>query len=383
MSATMMQNPARLWLCPDQVFDGATLRAGMALAMSGGVVEALVPISALPPKVHRERMRGTVTAGFLDLQVNGGGGALVNGSPTPETMMAIAAAHRRFGTVGILPTVITDAPDILDRAVAAMLQVWGARGILGLHIEGPHIAVARRGTHAERYVRPLDDRTIAHVTGLRRHGIPVMITLAPEATLPGQIATLVATGAVVSIGHSDATADVTRAALAEGASCFTHLFNAMSPLVNRAPGVTGAAINSNAYAGIICDGHHVADEVVAMAVRARPVPDRMFFVSDAMPTVGGPDHFTLYGEDIRLVGGTLVNADGSLAGAHVTMADSVARAVRVLGLSPETALKMAVTVPAQVIGQPALARLEGRAASDLLVLNADWDVTADVASALA
>ncbi len=379
----MMQNPARLWLCPDQVFDGATLRTGMALAMSGGMVEALVPISTLPPKVHRERMRGTVTAGYLDLQVNGGGGALVNGSPTPETILAVAAAHRKFGTVGILPTVITDAPDVLDRAVAAMHQVWGAAGILGLHVEGPHISTARRGTHAERFIRPLDAQTIAHVTSLRQHGIPVMITLAPEATTAGQITALAATGAVVSIGHSDTTAGVVRAALAEGASCFTHLFNAMSPLLGRAPGVVGAAINSLAYAGIICDGHHVADEIVAMAVRARPAPDRMFFVSDAMPTVGGPDHFSLYGQDIRLVGGMLVNREGSLAGAHVTMADSVTRAINVLGLSPETALKMAVTVPAQVIGQPALARLEGRAAADLLVLNADWAVAADVASALA
>ncbi len=379
----MMQNSARLWLCPDQVFDGAILRTGMALAMSDGVVEALVPVSALPPKVHRERLRGTVTAGFLDLQVNGGGGVLVNGTPTPDAIMAIAAAHRRFGTVGILPTVITDAPEVLDRAVAATLAVWGAPGVLGLHIEGPHISVARRGTHAEQFIRVLDDRTIAQVTALRQHGIPVLITLAPEATLPGQIAALAAMGVVVSIGHSDTTADTVRAALSQGASCFTHLFNAMSPLRNRAPGVTGAAINSVAYAGIICDGHHVADEVVAMAVRARPVPDRMFLVSDAMPTVGGPDHFDLYGQEIRLVDGMLVNADGSLAGAHVTMAGSVARAINVLGLSPETVLKMAVTVPAQVIGQPALARLEGRAARDLLVLNADWAVTADVARALA
>lgn len=378
----MMQNPARLWLCPDRIFDGSAVLSGMALAISDGVVEALCPVKSLPPKAHRQRLRGTVTPGYIDLQVNGGGGALVNGAPTPQTMMTIAAAHRRFGTVGILPTVITDAPDVLDRAVAAMQQVWGAKGILGLHIEGPHIAAARKGTHAPGFIRPLDAPTIAHVAALRARAIPVMITLAPEATRPGQIAELAATGAVVSIGHSDATAQEVRAAIAEGASCFTHLFNAMSPLLNRAPGVTGAAINSNAYAGIICDGHHVADEVVALAVRARPVPDRMFFVSDAMPTVGGPDQFMLYGREIRLQGGTLVNADGSLAGAHVTMADSVARAINVLGLAPDMVLRMAVSVPAAVIGQDALARLEGRSVEDLLVLAADWSVTADLATAL-
>ncbi len=378
----MTNNATRIWLCPDQVFDGVSLRQGVALAISGGVVEALWPVASLPPKAHRERLRGTLTPGYLDLQVNGGGGMLLNGSPTPEAILAIAAAHRRYGTIGILPTVITDSPDVLDRAVAALTEVWGAEGVLGLHIEGPHISVARKGTHAAEFIRPLDSRTLGHVASLRQRDIPVMITLAPEATRPGQIAQLAATGAVVSIGHSDATAEVVRAALAEGATCFTHLFNAMSPLVNRAPGVTGAAINSTAYAGVICDGHHVADELVGMAVRARPVADRMFFVSDAMPTVGGPDRFSLYGREIRLLDGKLVNTDGSLAGAHVTMAESVARAINVLGLPIDLVLRMAVTVPAAVIGQTALGRLEGRAIEDLLLLTSTWTVASDLATAL-
>jgi N-acetylglucosamine-6-phosphate deacetylase len=378
----MMNNPARIWLCPDQVFDGVALRQGTALAVSAGVIEALCPVASLPPRAHRERLRGTLVPGYLDLQVNGGGGALLNAAPTPETILTIAAAHRRFGTVGLLPTVITDRAEVLDRAVAALHQVWGAPGILGLHIEGPHISVARKGTHAAEFIRPLDAVTIAHVASLRQRDIPVMITLAPEATAPGQIAALAAMGAVVSLGHSDATAEDVRAALAEGATCFTHLFNAMSPLINRAPGVTGAAINSTAYAGVICDGHHVADENVAMAVRARPVEDRMFLVSDAMPTVGGPDRFTLYGHDIRLSDGKLVNTDGSLAGAHVTMADSVTRAINVLGLPIETVLRMGITVPATVIGQTALARLEGRRIADLLLLTAGWTVASDLATAL-
>ena len=194
-----------------------------------------------------------------------------------------------------------------------------------------------------------------------------------------QISELAATGAIVSLGHTDATAQQTRAALAAGASCFTHLFNAMSPMVHRMPGVVGAAINSTAFAGIICDGIHVADEMVGLAIRARPVADTTFLVSDAMPTVGGPDHFHLYGQEVHLVDGRLLNAQGSLAGAHVTMAESVARLVNSAGVDKAAALRMAFTVPARVIGRPDLARVAGRDAEDLLVLDATLAVLGTVA----
>jgi N-acetylglucosamine-6-phosphate deacetylase len=368
------------WLCPDRVFDGQSVLPGQALGIRDGLVEAVLPLADLPIGAFRHRISGTVSPGFLDLQVNGGGDAFLNTAPTAAGMATIAAAHRRFGTIGILPTLITDGPEVLDQAAAAALAARDLPGILGLHIEGPHISLARRGTHAARFVRPLDDRTIAVVKRLRTAGIAVMITLAPEAVLPGQIAELAATGAVVSLGHSDASAQQTRAALAEGAGCFTHLFNAMSPMLNRAPGVTGACINSTAYAGIICDGIHVADEMVGLALRARPWPDTTFLVSDAMPTVGGSDHFSLYGDEIRLVNGQLVNAEGSLAGAHVTMAESLARLISVVGVAPDAALRMAVTIPARVIGMPHLAGVAGRRLEDLLVLDADWRVTSTCAA---
>ena len=362
------------WLCPDLVFDGQDLLAGQALGVADGVTTALLRATLLPADAKRQRISGTITPGFLDLQVNGGGDVFLNSDPTPAGMAAIATAHRRFGTVGIMPTLITDAPDLLDRAAKASLAARNLQGILGLHIEGPHISHARRGTHATRFIRPLDDRTIAIVRDLRASGIAVMITVAPEAVSPGQIATLAATGAIVSIGHSDTSSDVTRAALAEGASCFTHLFNAMSPMLNRSAGVTGACINSTAYAGIICDGIHVADEMVGLALRARLRADTTFLVSDAMPTVGGSDHFNLYGDVIRLEGGRLVNSEGSLAGAHVTMAESVVRLITHVGIAPDAALRMAVTIPARVIGANHLAHPVGRRVEDLLVLAADWTV---------
>ncbi len=363
---------AQQFLRPDQVFDGVSLHPGAAVELAQGRVAGLVPAGQLQTGPDVTCLTGILTPGFVDLQVNGGGGVLFNDDPTPSGLGKIAAAHRRFGTTHILPTVITDAPEVLDRAVEAILDWRYGPDILGIHIEGPHIAPSRRGTHATRFVRPLDATTLAHARRLRAAGIPTMITLAPEAATPDQIARLAAMGCIVSLGHSDATADQTRAALAAGANCFTHLFNAMSPMLNRAPGVVGAAINSDAYAGIICDGIHVADEMVALALRARPVPDRTFLVSDAMPTVGGPDRFRLYGETVTLTDGHLINAEGSLAGTHVTMLGSVHRLVHHAGVDLETALRMATGIPMAVVrGQAAPAPiLGGLRVEDLLLLDA-------------
>jgi N-acetylglucosamine-6-phosphate deacetylase len=359
------------WLLPERVFDGRRLRSGVAIGLLEDRVAAVQDLAELPRDVRLDRIEGLVSPGFVDLQVNGGGGVLFNKTPTVDAMAAIAAAHHRLGTVAILPTLITDSPEVLAHAVDAAIAGIGTPGIAGIHIEGPHIALDRRGTHAARFVRPFAPETLGHVQRLRAAGVPVMITLAPEAADHQAIAALAATGAVVSIGHTDATAETVRAALSAGAGCFTHLFNAMSPMLNRAPGVTGAAIASDAHAGIICDGIHVDDTMVGIAIRARPKPDRMFLVSDAMPTVGGPDRFSLYGMEIRLRDGRLVNEEGSLAGAHVTLAESVARLVHVVGRPLEEALRMAVTVPAQLIGRDDLARIEGRDTRDLVHLAPD------------
>ena len=372
-----------LWLLPDAIFDGRSLRTGAALAIAGS---RSLQIGPPPPGAPTRRLKGTLTPGFLDLQVNGGGDALLNNDQSPAALHRMAAAHRRFGTVGILPTVITDAPQVLARAVDAILAAQAEadpdRSLLGLHIEGPHLSIPRRGTHAAEYVRPFDATTLAHVQRLRAQGIFVKITVAPERTTPQDVARLTGLGAVVSIGHSDATTDQVRSLLDAGATCFTHLFNAMSPMLNRAPGVTGACINSTAYAGIICDGIHVADEMVGLAIRARPVPGHMFLVSDAMSTVGGSDHLRLYGRDVWLKEGRLVNAEGSLAGAHVTMAEGLRRLITVVGTPPETALDMASAAPARLLNRPGLASPESRDLADLLLLAPDWAVTGTVADLL-
>lgn len=354
------------WIAPDRVFDGERLRSGLAVRIDGGRVTDFAPLRA---DMSADRLPGLLTPGFVDLQVNGGGGVLLNLDPTVAGMDAIAAAHRRLGTVALLPTLITDAPEVLDRVTEAAIAACGRPGVIGLHVEGPHISVARRGTHAAKFVRPLDERTFAAMRRLREAKVPVLLTLAPETVAPGQIAALAEMGVVVSLGHSDATAEQARAALAEGARTFTHLFNAMSPLTHRAPGLVGAALNSRVPVGLICDGIHVVDEVLALSLRCRPEPDLFYIVSDAMPTVGGPDRFRLYDMELRVEDGRLLNLEGNLAGAHVTMAESVARLVGSVGLAAEAALRMAVTVPARLMGRPDLASLEGREVADLLLLD--------------
>ncbi len=367
-----------MWIAPEQLFDGQRILTGKAVRLvDDKVVDVAV---AQKDAVH---IKGCLTPGFVDLQVNGGGGVMLNSTPTKDGIATMIGAHHHFGTVAIMPTVITDAPDVLDRAAEAALHACDMDGFVGLHIEGPHISHARRGTHDGRFIRDLDDRTMQVVTQLRAQQIAVMITVAPEAASPEQIAALRALGAIVSIGHTDANAETVEAAIAGGAQCATHLFNAMSPMIGRAPGAVGAVINSQLRSGIICDGHHVDDRMIALALRARPAPDLMYLVSDAMATVGGPDEFTLYGEEVHLKSGRLINTEGNLAGAHVTQAQGVARLVQSVGIPLEQALRMAVTIPAEVVGQPDRATLLRQKTRNLVVLSGDLSHTLPLADAAA
>ncbi len=356
------------WIRPSRLFNEGRLHIGAVLGVLNGRVQIFTEDIQVKEAHQVMDFDGIISPGFVDLQVNGGGGVLLNETPTKEAIWDIAKAHRKYGTTGILPTVITDSVSVLSRAVDAAMEAVGQNGILGLHIEGPHISTERRGTHKAEFVRPLDEDTIRLVEKLRSADVPTMLTLAPDVVSPEDISRLVDLGTVVSIGHSKASADVVRRALEAGASCFTHLFNAMPPMAGREPGVVGAAINSHAFAGIICDGIHVADEMVAMAIRARPVSDRMYLVSDAMPTVGGPTEFNLYGSKVALINNRLVNSEGGLAGAHTTQNEGVKRLVDRIGISAEDALKMAITVPGNAMGLE-LDQLQGRSIKDIICLS--------------
>jgi N-acetylglucosamine-6-phosphate deacetylase len=355
------------WIRPSRLFNKGRLHIGAVLGVLNGRIQIFTEDIQIKEAHQVLNFEGIISPGLVDLQVNGGGGVLLNETPTKEAIWDIAKAHRKYGTTGILPTVITDSVSVLSRAVDAVMEAVGQNGILGMHIEGPHISVERRGTHKAEFVRPLDEDTIRLVERLRSAHVPTMLTLAPDVVSPEDISRLVDLGTVVSIGHSKASADVVRRALEAGASCFTHLFNAMPPMAGREPGVVGAAINSHAFAGIICDGIHVADEMVAMAIRARPISDRMYLVSDAMPTVGGPTEFNLYGSKVALINNRLVNSEGGLAGAHTTQNEGVKRLVDRIGISAEDALKMAITVPGNAMGLE-LDQLQGRSIKDIICL---------------
>lgn len=340
------------YLLPDAVFDGDVLRTGLAVTVEDDIVVFISEAADLDPAIRTEAVNAVLAPGLFDVQVNGGGGVMLNNDPSPAGVRAIALAHRSVGTAFTLPTVITDRPEITERAADAVLQELGKNGVLGIHVEGPHISLAHKGTHNPDLIRPFDAHTMSLMKWLRERNVPVLLTVAPETMQPGEITSLVRMGVVVSGGHSAATAEQTEAALAEGMSSFTHLFNGMPQMTSRKPGIVGAAINSDAFCGIIADGHHVDDRMIALACRARPTPRRMVLVSDAMSTVAGPDRFELYGEIIRVDGGKLVNARGSLAGAHIDLKTSVQRMVANVGIPLADALAAATSTPRDLIGLP-------------------------------
>jgi len=359
------------WIAPHSVFDGATILRSRAVQINDGIVSQIIPEHKLPSDVYIKPIDGVISPGFFDIQVNGGGNVLFNSSPNTRGAIGMAQAHRRFGTTHILPTVITDSVHVLESACDAILNCVATEGVVGIHIEGPHISADKAGTHNVKYIRPFDNDTLRSLRTLRDQCIPTLITLAPEATRPGQIAELVEMGVVVSIGHSNASPLQVQQALDEGVTLFTHLYNAMSPMQSREAGVVGAAINSAAFCSIICDGHHVAPDMIRLAINARPQTDRMIIVSDAMPTVGGDARFELYGETVSVRDGKLINSNGSLAGAHITVAESITLLRQKLSISLEDCLKMCITHPARVMGVESEFLLLKRSVSDCIVLSED------------
>lgn len=289
--------------------------------------------------------------GFIDTQVNGGGGVLFNDAPTVDTIATMAAAHRRFGTTGLLPTLISDDLSVVERAIAAVDEAIeaGVPGVLGIHIEGPFLSYARRGIHDASRLRTIDRDAIALLGSAKRGR--TLVTLAPECVAPEDIAALVEAGVIVAAGHSEADYDTVRNAIGTGITGFTHLFNAMSPLVNRAPGMTGAALEDDrTTAGLIVDGHHVHPAVIRIALKAKGY-ERLMLVTDAMALTGiDEDRFVLQGREIRRVGDRLVDAEGTLAGSTLTMTGAVRNMIAQTGIDLRHAVAMASATPAAFLG---------------------------------
>ena len=339
------------WLLSSMLFDGERLRSGMALRIEQGRIKAVAnAANALADAGPCWQSDCIACPAFVDCQVNGGGGRLFTNEPTVEALAAIAAAHRRGGTGAWLPTLLTSAPSVMEQAVEAVIAVHGQHGVAGMHIEGPHLSPDFRGAHALELIRPYDEHTRALLRRLRDRDIPVILTLAPERLPPGALRELVAMGVRVSIGHSGASERETRAALADGATLFTHLFNGMPPLQTKKPGMTGVALDSGAWCGVIADGWHVDDTMLRLAIRAKRQPGTVFAVTDAMPTVHGPPEFELYGAKIRLREGKLIDGRGSLAGVHIDMIGTLRRLVRDVELPLQTALAMVSSIPARAVG---------------------------------
>ncbi|RIA44469.1 N-acetylglucosamine 6-phosphate deacetylase [Hephaestia caeni] len=337
-------------LCNARVLLPLGLRDDICVVIEGARIRA---VSSSPPADAEIVDLGgkLLLPGFIDCQVNGGGGALFNTDPSVATIATIAAAHRRFGTTGLLPTLISDDLSVVERGIAAVdaAIAQGVPGILGIHIEGPFLNPARRGIHAEAKLRRLEDDLVDLLAAPQRG--KTLVTLAPERATPAQIARLVDAGVIVAAGHSDADYETVRGAIDAGLTGFTHLFNAMSQLANRAPGMVGAALEDDStWAGIIVDGHHLHPATVRVAVRAKRA-DRLMLVTDAMPSVGSAaPTFELQGRTIRREGDILRGDDGVLAGSTLTMAGAVANMIAQGRVSLRTAVTMASATPAAFLG---------------------------------
>jgi N-acetylglucosamine-6-phosphate deacetylase len=350
----MNGNPtdSTLALVNGRVLTDHGIEEGVAVLVQAGRILDVVPEhEALQRADDAHDLQGAILLpGFIDCQVNGGGGVLFNNTPEVAALRAIGAAHRRFGTTGFLPTLISDDVEVMGKAIAATRQAIAENvpGVLGIHLEGPYIAPARKGTHDATKFRTPDAHEIGLATSLD-NGVTV-ITLAPERVPARDIQALVARGAIVVAGHTAATYHEMRAGIEAGIRGFTHLYNAMSPLQGREPGAVGAALEDrDSWVGIIVDGVHVHPGSLRVALAAKP-RGRLLLVTDAMPPVGADDpSYALYGEIITAVDGVVRNAAGSLAGSALDMATAVRNTVQLLGQPLAEAARMASTYPARFL----------------------------------
>lgn len=335
------------------IFDGESVHEHKAVLIEGEHIVAVVDPEQVPADIGAsyDLEGGTLIPGFIDLQVNGGGGVLFTAAPTVDSLRTIGAAHRQYGTTGFLPTLISTRFDVMREAVSAVAEAIaiGTPGVLGLHLEGPFLSPERKGVHDAGKFCQLDQTGFDILTSLQVGS--TVVTLAPELTSPQMISRLVEEGVIVCGGHSGATYAQTRDALAQGLSGFTHLYNAMTPLQSREPGMVGAALeDDDSWFGIIADGHHIHPAAFSVAVAAKKRGGALL-VTDAMPTVGSPDtSFILDGKTIVASEGRVTNAEGTLAGSDLNMLLAVNNAAEFARLDWFEAVRMASLYPARALG---------------------------------
>ncbi|WP_111978787.1 N-acetylglucosamine-6-phosphate deacetylase [Algibacillus agarilyticus] len=356
----------------ETLFDGDHFHHHLAFSVTNG------KISQLGGEPHKNAIAllGTVTAGFIDVQVNGGGGKLFNHAPCIATLKAMMQAHGSLGTTGMLPTLITDQLSVIEAAADTVAKAIKTQlpGILGIHFEGPHLSQPKRGVHASQYIRPLSS---AEMQVYERNDLGIkIVTVAPENVSPADIKKLVTANVKVCLGHSNADYATTMAALEAGATGFTHLFNAMSPLQSREPGMTGAALlHADSWCGIIMDGHHVHPASAQLALKSKA--EKIMLVTDAMSPVGtDKTHFDFFGGKVVREGSKLTTVEGVLAGSVLDMIGAVKYCVETLNLPLAQALRMASTYPANFLG---LSQKRGKLTighqADFVVFNHDYEIT--------
>jgi N-acetylglucosamine-6-phosphate deacetylase len=361
-----------LALAPSRLLAPSGFEMERCVLVEDGRIAGLLPLASCPATLRPEFLEGDLVPGFIDLQVNGGGGVLFNDEPTIEGIEAIGRAHRGFGTTGFLATLISGDLEVIGKAMRAVEGAIqsGVPGILGIHIEGPFINAEKRGIHDERKIRRIDESAVELISSLGT-GV-TLVTLAPELAPATLVERLVARGVIVAAGHTAASYEEMRGAFDLGVSGITHLFNAMSQLNGRAPGVVGAGLDSRSWCGIIVDGFHVHPASLRIALSAKG-PDNLVLVTDAMPTVGSDKtEFMLSDRLIRVEDGRCVAKDGTLAGSNLNMAKAVANAQDQLRIDLEVAVRMATKNPARALGLENVTGAIGPGLrADLVLLNPD------------
>ncbi len=357
-----------------QLFDGQNFIDDQVITITNDVISAIDQnISDVDVKAT-----GLVVPGYIDLQVNGGGGVLFNDSPSVDKLKAIMTTHARFGTTAMMPTLITDKVEVMAQAAEAMSEAIASKvpGIVGIHFEGPHLSLAKKGTHCAELIRPISDKEWQILS--RKDIGQVMVTLAPEMVIPEDIIRMVELGIKVCLGHTKADFATAQKSVDAGATGFTHLFNAMSPLQGREPGVVGCALlNDNTQCGLIVDGHHVDYASCQLAIKTKPAGG-VFLVTDAMPPVGTDQtEFPLYDRTVYVENGKLTSSTGELAGSSLDMATAVKNTHLGLKIPLDESLRMASLYPAQYLYRDQrLERGELKVGmqADMVVLNDDLSV---------
>jgi len=359
-----------------RIFSGEEFFEKKALLLEGEAIVEIVDDSKIPKDFETQKLNGGILSpGFIDLQVNGGGGKLFNNSPDKDSLNTIIGAHQHFGTTSIMPTVISDSLNVLQKCTDTISdEINHNHSLLGIHIEGPFFNVKYRGVHQKQYINTINATYMSLFETLDK--FPVMLTLAPECISIKQLKSLKALGFKILAGHTDANYDQLEEAVKYGLDGFTHLFNAMGQISSREPGVVGSALDfDEASASIIVDLHHVHPSLINLSFKQKP-KGKLFFVSDSMATINhGDPSFELYDEVVSEANGRIINSEGKLAGSSITQIDAIKNAYQKCNIPIDSAISMATLYPAEYIGvSDYLGQLRSGYRADLAHFNSDFQI---------